>query len=143
MLYAFKTNFYCLFIYFQNVTLRIMHPLFGSSSYLNVQTFWAHCKICVSKTKPDSQEVHRLKRWGGVGPWELPGKYQAAKVGEVMAGAPGPVARECYRKSIACILLYKSPLFRDEFYHNSKFYLVVYPLSSNQSNGAIKSQSGS
>lgn len=56
------------------------------------------------------------------GPWESPGKYQAAKVGKGPAAATGPGARERYRKSIACILLHKSTLFRDEFYRNSKFY---------------------
>lgn len=85
-----------------------------------------------------------LKRWSGMlgdSPWESPGKYQAAKVGKGPAGATGPGARECYRKSIACILLHKSTLFRDEFYRNSEFYSMGYSLSSDQSHGAVKLQS--
>jgi hypothetical protein len=117
-------------------------PLVGTSSYPNVKTFWAHCKSCISKTKPDSQEVHTLKRWGIV-LGEGPGNYLES----IKQPRQGQLAHShvsvSYHKSILCILLHKSTLFRDEFYHNSKFYFVVYSLSSNQPHGAVKLQSSS
>lgn len=78
-----------------------------------------------------------LKRWSGV-MGEGPRNYlesinQPRWAREQTAGATGMVARGCYRKSIACILLHKSTLFRDEFYHNSKFYSVVYTVFKSNS----------
>lgn len=145
MLYAFKTNSYCLFIYFQNVSLRILHPPLWYFPTPKSKHFGHIVKVVYKKQNGLTVDEHaeEMERCMGEGPRNyLESINQPRWARERTAGATGMVVRGCYRKSMHTFYSI-NPQFRDEFYHNSKFYSVVYTLSSSQTHSPVKVQSSS